>query len=42
MFNMFNRVNLWIPVNNLGSPLFGKSVTSFPGRQMQFALKFLF
>ena len=42
VFNLFNRTNLWIPVNNLGSPSFGKSLTAFPGRQMQFALKFIF
>lgn len=42
IFNLFNRRNLWIPVNNLGSPFFGRSLTSFPGRQMQFALKFIF
>ena len=42
MFNMFNRVNLWIPNNDLGGPFFGQSKTAFPGRQMQFALKFLF
>ena len=42
VFNLFNRINLWIPVNNLGSPSFGKTLTAFPGRQMQFALKFIF
>lgn len=42
IFNMFNRKNLWIPTTNLGSPGFGKSSAAFPGRQMQFALKFIF
>lgn len=42
VFNLFNRVNLYLPVGNLGSPSFGRSLTAFPSRQMQLGLKFLF
>ncbi len=42
MFNLFNRVNLFIPDGNLGSPTFGRSTAAFPARQIQFGLKFLF
>jgi hypothetical protein len=43
-FNVFNRVNLFLPNDVLsGSSLtFGKSTAAFPGRNMQFALKLLF
>jgi hypothetical protein len=41
-FNLFNRDNLRIPVGNLASPTFGRSVEAFPARELQFALKFVF
>jgi hypothetical protein len=41
-FNLFNRVNLYNPVGDLGSPQFGKSVAAFPSRQMQLGLKVVF
>jgi outer membrane receptor protein involved in Fe transport len=42
-FNLFNRVNLYLPVSNLSQPFFfGKSTTAFPARNMQFALKLRF
>ena len=41
-FNLFNRVNLRIPVGNLASPTFGRSVEAFPARELQFALKLIF
>jgi len=41
-FNLFNRVNLYNPIGDLGSPEFGKSVTAFPARQIQLGLKVLF
>ena len=41
-FNLFNRDNLRIPVGNLASPTFGRSVESFPARELQFALKLVF
>lgn len=42
MFNLFNRTNLYQPEGNMGSPQFGKSTQAFPGREIQFGLKFLF
>ena len=42
VFNVFNRVNLRIPVGNLASPQFGRSTQSFPAREMQFGLKLIF
>ncbi len=41
-FNVFNAVNLRNPQGNLASSTFGKSTQSFPGREIQFALKFIF
>jgi hypothetical protein len=43
VFNLFNRVNLYLPQSNLSSALnFGKSITAFPSRRMQLALRFVF
>jgi hypothetical protein len=42
VFNVFNRVNLYLPVGSLGSPNFGRSLTTFPARQMQLGVKLLF
>ena len=42
VFNILNHLNLYNPVGNIASPQFGQSITAFPGRQMQFSLKFLF
>jgi Carboxypeptidase regulatory-like domain/TonB dependent receptor-like, beta-barrel len=52
-FNVFNRVNLRAPANNLGTftaatglwgnlATFGKSTSSFDARQIQFGLKLIF
>lgn len=41
-FNLFNRVNLYNPVGDMGSPQFGQSTASFPARQVQLGLKVLF
>ncbi len=42
-FNLFNRVNLYLPNANLASTFnFGKSTAAFPARNMQLALKFIF
>jgi outer membrane receptor protein involved in Fe transport len=41
-FNLFNRVNLYNPIGNMGSPQFGQSVTAFPARELQLGLKLLF
>jgi len=41
-FNLFNRVNLYLPHANLSQGLFGQSTTAFPARSMQLALKFRF
>jgi len=41
-FNLFNRVNLYNPVGNMGSPQFGQSVSAFASRQIQLGLKLLF
>jgi hypothetical protein len=41
-FNLFNRVNLYNPNGDLGSPFFGQSTASFPARQIQLGLKVLF
>lgn len=38
-FNAFNRVNLRNPISNLAQPTFGRSVQSFPAREVQLALK---
>ena len=41
-FNLFNRVNLYLPNSNLSGSFFGQSTTAFPARNMQFAAKLLF
>jgi hypothetical protein len=41
-FNLFNRVNLYNPIGNMGSPAFGESVQSFPARQVQLGMKLAF
>jgi len=41
-FNLFNRVNLFLPSVDLNSSRFGKSTDVFDAREIQFALKFLF
>jgi hypothetical protein len=41
-FNLFNRVNLYNPIGNMGSPQFGQSTAAFPSRQIQLGLKLLF
>ena len=41
-FNLFNRVNLYNPIGNLGNGQFGKSIAAFSGREMQLSLKILF
>jgi hypothetical protein len=42
-FNIFNRVNLFLPNAVLNAPLnFGRSTAAFDPRQLQFALKLLF
>lgn len=42
VFNLFNRVNLYLPSSSMTGAFFGRSTTAFPSRQMQFALKLLF
>jgi hypothetical protein len=42
MFNVFNSINLQRPIGNLANANFGKSTSSFPGREVQFGLKFIF
>jgi hypothetical protein len=41
-FNLFNRVNLYNPIGDMGSPQFGRSTAAFPSRQIQLGLKVLF
>jgi hypothetical protein len=41
-FNIFNRVNLYNPIGDLGSGHLGRSVSAFPSRQIQLGLKFVF
>ncbi|HXW14365.1 MAG TPA: hypothetical protein VEN79_07630, partial [Terriglobia bacterium] len=41
-FNLFNRVNLYNPIGNMGSPQFGQSISAFPSREFQLGLKLLF
>jgi hypothetical protein len=41
-FNLFNRVNLTQVTNNLSSPLFGKSTSTFGARDIQFSLRMQF
>ena len=42
MFNAFNTTNLNNPVNNMTSPLFGRSTSALPGRIIQFGGRFAF
>lgn len=41
-FNLFNRVNLYNPIGDMGNPQFGRSTAAFPARQVQLGLKVLF
>ena len=41
-FNLFNRVNLYNPIGDLGNPQFGQSTAAFPSRQLQYSLKLVF
>jgi hypothetical protein len=41
-FNLFNRVNLYNPIGNMGSPQFGQSTAAFPSREFQLGLKLVF
>ena len=41
-FNLFNRVNLWLPRPGLNSAAFGQSTRAFDAREIQFAVKILF
>ena len=41
-FNLFNRVDLGVPNDDISSPTFGQVQTAAPPRQIQFALKLLF
>jgi len=41
-FNIFNRVNLYNPIDDMSSPLFGQSTAAFDPRQMQLGLKIMF
>jgi hypothetical protein len=41
-FNLFNRVNLYNPIGDLGSLNFGRSISAFPARQIQLGLKLSF
>jgi hypothetical protein len=41
-FNVFNRVNLAGVVSDLSNPLFGKSTSTYPARNIQFGLRLSF
>ncbi len=41
-FNLFNDVNLFLPIIGLNNPRFGQSTQAFDAREIQFALKILF
>jgi hypothetical protein len=41
-FNLFNTVNLDLPIGDLSNPNFGKSTSALPGRIVQFAARFQF
>lgn len=41
-FNVFNRVNLTQVTNDLANPQFGKSTSTYPARDIQFALRIAF
>src|SRR5882724_10380415 len=40
-FNLFNRTNILSPASGIGST-YGRITTTFPARQLQFAMKFVF
>ena len=43
MFNMFNHPNFSNPSSDISAPsTFGQSFSAYSGRQMQFALKYVF
>jgi len=42
IFNLFNRVNLYLPNVDLNSSSFGRSTQTFDAREIQFALKLIF
>jgi hypothetical protein len=42
VFNLFNHVNLGLPVGDLNSPSFGRILSAGPARLMQFGLKLIF
>ena len=42
VFNLLNRVNLFLPIVDLSRPDFGTSIDAFDAREIQFALKVLF
>lgn len=42
VFNLFNRVNLYLPAVDLSSTFFGQSTSTFAPREIQLALKILF
>ena len=42
IFNVFNHVNLGLPVADLNSPSFGRVLSAGPARLMQFGLKLIF
>jgi hypothetical protein len=41
-FNVFNRVNLTQVTNDLANPQFGRSTSTYPARDIQFALRISF
>jgi len=41
-FNLFNRVNLFNPIGDMGSPQFGQSAAAFPAREIQLGLRIVF
>jgi hypothetical protein len=41
-FNLFNRVNLYNPVGDMGSQFFGQSTAAFDAREIQLSLKLSF
>jgi len=41
-FNLFNRVNLYNPIDDLSLPQFGESTAAFAPRVLQFGLKIMF
>jgi hypothetical protein len=41
-FNILNNANLDRPNGNMAQATFGRSIRSFPGREIQLALKLIF